>query len=318
VQVLLTFDVEIWCGGWERLDERFPAAFRRYVYGSSSKGDFALPHILETMTRHGLKGVFFVEPMFAARFGVEHLAVIVDMLNDAGQEVQLHLHPEWTDEIRPCPLPGQHGKRQHLHYYSLEEQTRLIQYALEVLRSVHTGEVSAFRAGSFAANGDTFSALRANGLRQDSSVNATQDISVADLRPSIELYCPSTVGGVAEYPLTVFVDGLGRRRHAQLGACSSGEMVSAIECAERAGWEHFVILAHNFELLKVGSAEPDPVVVARFDRLCRYLGRRAKDLATTGFLQLEGKSSPVDVPLPRVPLRSTLQRYSEQLVRRLY
>jgi hypothetical protein len=113
------------------------------------------------------------------------------------------------------------------------------------------------------------------------------------------------------------VDGLGRQRHAQLGACSSGEMVSAIECAERAGWEHFVILAHNFELLKVGSAEPDPVVVARFERLCRYLGRRAKDLPTTGFRQLEGKSSPVDVPLPRVPLRSTLQRYSEQLVRRL-
>ena len=64
MDVLITFDVEIWCNSWEELDDRFPDAYQRYVYGSSRKGNFALPHILGTLNRYGLKGVFFVEPMF--------------------------------------------------------------------------------------------------------------------------------------------------------------------------------------------------------------------------------------------------------------
>ena len=67
MRVFLTFDIEIWCDGWEALDERFPAAFQRYIYGRSPEGDYALPKTLEIMNRHGLLGVFFVEPLFAAR-----------------------------------------------------------------------------------------------------------------------------------------------------------------------------------------------------------------------------------------------------------
>jgi hypothetical protein len=321
LDILLTFDVEVWCGGWQRLDERFPTAFRRYVFGSSAKGNFGLPHILETLNRYGLKGVFFVEPMFAGRFGLEHLATIVRMLNEAEQEVQLHLHPEWTDEITPCPIPDHHSKRQHLHFYSLTEQRRLIQYGLKLLRTVHSGRVSAFRAGSFAANQDTLRAVKANGLLQDSSVNATMPNSVSDLRAAMHMYLPSTVDGISEYPLSVFIDGLRRQRHAQMGACSLSELLAAMRAAKRLGWPQFTILGHNFELLKAGSAEPDPIVVARFQGLCRYLSEHAKDFPTTGFLQLAVETTltpAANVSLPRVPLSSTLQRYSEQLVRRFH
>jgi hypothetical protein len=31
MRVHLTFDIEVWCGGWDRLDASFPAAFDRYV-----------------------------------------------------------------------------------------------------------------------------------------------------------------------------------------------------------------------------------------------------------------------------------------------
>src|SRR5436189_226672 len=98
MRVLLTFDVEVWCNGWKDLDGQFATAFARYVYGRSQAGEFALPRTLDTLRRHGLHGVFFVEPLFAARFGVQYLTEIVQLIQDAGQEVQLHLHPEWTDE----------------------------------------------------------------------------------------------------------------------------------------------------------------------------------------------------------------------------
>ena len=43
----LTFDIEIWCNGWNDLDRVFPASFERYVYGHSAHGDYALPKTLE-------------------------------------------------------------------------------------------------------------------------------------------------------------------------------------------------------------------------------------------------------------------------------
>jgi hypothetical protein len=54
MKVYLTFDIEVWCGGWSHLDERFPASFERYVYGRSKQGDYALPATLDLMDRHGL------------------------------------------------------------------------------------------------------------------------------------------------------------------------------------------------------------------------------------------------------------------------
>ena len=319
MDVLLTFDVEVWCNGWDRLDEKFPSAFRRYVFGRSAKGDFALPRLLETLNRHELKGVFFVEPMFSARFGLEHLAAIVSMVHNAGQEVQLHLHSEWTDEIDPPPLPGPRAKRQHLRYYSREEQTTLVAYALKAMRAAGAPEITAFRAGNFGANRDTFVALKANGIGQDSSVNAIMAHSVPDLKASIDLYFPSVLDGVDEYPMSVFRDGLGQLRHAQLTACSASELVNAIEGASRAGWRQFVILGHNFELLRLNSAEPDSIVVQRFDALCSHLGRRHGDLPTKGFRDLPALqvNKAAGCPLlPRVPFGATLRRHSEQALRR--
>ena len=80
MNVYLSFDIEVWCNGWKDLDGQFPASFERYVYGRSSRGDYALPKTLEILERNGLKGVFFVEPLFAARFGIDKLAVIVDLI----------------------------------------------------------------------------------------------------------------------------------------------------------------------------------------------------------------------------------------------
>ena len=77
MNVLLTFDVEVWCDGWSDLDRNFKHLFPRYVYGRSRRGAFALPKTLEILDAHGLRATFFVEPLFAYRFGIEPLAEIV-------------------------------------------------------------------------------------------------------------------------------------------------------------------------------------------------------------------------------------------------
>jgi peptidoglycan/xylan/chitin deacetylase (PgdA/CDA1 family) len=317
MKVYLTFDVEVWCRSWAELDADFPRAFRRYVFGRSSQGDFALPATLEILAKHGLHGVFFVEPLFAARFGENHLRTIVELIQGAGQEVQLHLHPEWTDEITPPPIERVASKRQHLSDYDLDEQTTLIAYGLRLLRAAGAEQVNAFRAGSFAANAVTFDALRSNGLTVDSSVDPASAVSVPDLRRSGPIFTPTVIRGISELPLTVFRDGLGRLRHAQVGACSALEIQEALESAVRGGAGSFVIVSHNFEMLKPGREEPDPIVVRRFERLCRTVSS-SRELESAGFRTVAdvGRDSAPQF-MPTVSTRATAIRLVEQLRSRL-
>lgn len=316
MNVYLTFDIEVWCNGWNDLDAVFPGHFERYVFGRSQHGDYALPKTLEILNRHGLQGVFFVEPLFAARFGLEHLQTIVKLIRDAGHEIQLHIHPEWTDEISPPILEDVSHKRQHLTYYNLDEQIRLIAFAKQLLENAGSGPISAFRAGSFAANRDTFRALQQNRILFDSSLNRCYPISGPDLRAEHEFITPFVINGISIYPVTVFADGFGRERPAQVGACSSSEMRHAILNAAKAGMTDFVVLSHNFEMLKPDTAQPDWIVVKRFEKLCAFLAEHRETLPVATYTN-RLSSAPSACPLPCVPMATTANRFFEQLVRRL-
>lgn len=65
--------------------------------------------------------MFFVEPLFPARFELQPLEEVVRLIQDARQEVQLHLHTEWVDEVRASLLPSIRSKWQHLRYFDLDE-----------------------------------------------------------------------------------------------------------------------------------------------------------------------------------------------------
>ena len=319
MNVYLTFDVEIWCNGWKDLDLQFPSSFQRYVYGQSRYGDYALPKTLEILDQHNLKGVFFVEPLFAARFGIDYLRRITDLISKGGHDIQLHLHPEWTDEIRPLIFPGAVKKRQHMFHYLLEEQVELIKLGINLLRQAGVSSVNAFRAGSFAVNADSYKALAQCGIRIDSSLNYCHFESGVDLRGTVSFLEPSRIEGIEVLPITVFQDGFKKLRPAQIGACSFMELQSALESAVQSGVEHFVIVSHNFEMLRQRGSEPDRIVAARFEKLCRYLdGNRSHydvsslKISNEVFSQAHASCVPKSATLP------TLKRHIEQVVRRMY
>ena len=318
MQILLTFDVEIWCAHWDRIDHEFPAAFDRYVNGGSVAGEFALPKTLEILGRHNLHGIFFVEGLFAARFGIDYLRRIVELIQGAGQEVQLHLHTEWTDEIVPSPVPAVPGKRQHLRQFSLEDQTRLIALGIELLQAAGAARPIAFRAGNMAVNADTFRALHANGIRIDSSIDATVRDSAPDIRQQADVYRPSYIEDVASYPIGVFRDGWGRERHAQVGACAVKELFQAIESAAALGWRQFVLLSHNFEMLQRHGCDPDRFVVRRFERLAQFLERNATRYPTVRASELSAPDSIGTGSLPRASRDAVWRRTAEQALRTVF
>jgi hypothetical protein len=311
-------DVEIWCDGWHDIDRKFPSAFSQYIYGRTSRGSYGLPYQLDLLRDHGLAATFFVEPLFSARFGRQPLAEIVGLIRDASQDVQLHLHTEWVDEASQPLLPNVTGKRQHLMYFSLDEQTELVAAGVRMLKDAGAESPTAFRAGSFAFNRDTLRALAANEIRIDSSYNATQFGPQSGTSQDIAVSEPFECEGVFEYPLTVFKDGLGALRPVQLTACSFAEIESLLWDALSAERSAFVMLTHNFELLSPSKNQPDDVAIERFKRFCKLLDRNRDSFRMCSF----GGFRPNAADHQPGPLRTTrwntCTRVLEQIYRRKY
>lgn len=283
MNIYLTADVEIWCDGWEDIDSKFDQAFTRYIYGDTKKGQYGLPYQLEILRKHSLNCTFFVEPLFSFRFGIEPLQEIVSLIQDAGQSVQLHLHTEWLDEAKEPLFPNIKEKRQHIKYFNFKQQSEIIALGVERLKQAGVLEISAFRAGSFAYDENTIEALKVNDIFIDCSYNATQFGPDSGTDNGVLKYCPFSVNGVMEYPMSVFDDQIFGLRHAQLTACSFSEIKSMIKRADVLGYYAFVFLFHNFEILNIKGNAPDPVVASRFENLCEFLNKNRSALPTRIF-----------------------------------
>ncbi|HEU4726131.1 MAG TPA: polysaccharide deacetylase, partial [Candidatus Eisenbacteria bacterium] len=301
--------------GWSDLDRKFPDAFRRYVYGPTSRGDYGLPIQFKILNDHGLTAAFFVEPLFSLRFGRGPLEEMVGLVRNAKQEVQLHLHTEWLDEPAERVFPEIREKRQFLYMFDGAQQTRLFEVGLGLLRGSGATGVNAFRAGSFGLSEETFAAARAAGLAFDTSFNPASAHPINRRRRYLR---PVEVDGIAEYPLTIFRDGLGKIRQAQVGSCSLGELKRCLWSARDAGWGAVVILSHNFEMMNANKDRPDMIVVRRFEGLCRFLAGHREEFRVRGFSDLRPAFDAAEsATLPSAGIGATAVRYGEQGIRRL-
>jgi peptidoglycan/xylan/chitin deacetylase (PgdA/CDA1 family) len=317
LDVFLTFDTEIWCDDWNNLNAKFPDAFQRYIYSATPKGNYGLPHILRQLEDNGLKGVFFVEPFFATRFGLDLLSEIITLIQERKQEVQLHPHTEWVDESRDPLIDNIQSKKQLLRHFSLSEQITLIQAGANLIEKAGGGRINAFRAGNFGFNRDTLRALAANDIPFDSSYNATMYGLDSGVHLPDDSFLESVeCEGVYEFPVTIFHDGL-RLRHTQVTACSYQELEGLLWQALHSGRKSFVIFSHNFEFLNKAMNRPDYVAVSRFTKLCAFLDRHQDCFRVCGFQGL----SPSVVTSQPIPLISstwkTSHRMFEQTIRKI-
>ena len=319
MDVLITVDTELSSGGGETTAGAVRENMRRAIYGVTAKGEFGLRHQLEVLNRHGLKAVFFVEALFASACGIEPLAEIVATVEQAGHEVQLHLHTEWLAHMANNPLGRKTGT--YLHQFDRAEQTALLAAGLDNLKRAGARGVCAFRAGNYGADFDTLSALAELGLSHDTSYNFTYLGNGCAMPTEQPMLAPEKRNGIWEVPITFFEDWPGHYRHTQLGACSHGELSSMLDQAAATGRSSFVVVSHSFELLNAARTGPNRIVVARFERLCKYLADNADRYRTAGFADLNGD---IETDGQREPgmLRSnalrTARRTVEQIGGRIY
>lgn len=321
LDVFITVDVEIWCDGWNDLDTKFPDAFTKYIYGKTAGGDYGLPFQLKVLEDNGLRAVFFVEPLFSTRFGPEPLAEIVGLLNEHNHEIGLHLHTEWVDEAKEPLLENVTKKMQHLRYFNQADQTTLLRKGSAMLQAAGVENISSFRAGSFAFNADTLTALAEVGIPVDSSYNATLFGSDSGVAQGTALTRPTNFDGVVEYPMSVFDDGTSKLRHAQLTSCSLAELENVLWQSLESEIGSSVLLSHNFELLTPSKSRADPIVVRRFEKFGKFLDKNRDSFNTTTFADSNittiSELQP-DQPIPQSNRFKTAGRYVEQAVRSLY
>ncbi|MCX7097119.1 MAG: hypothetical protein NTV43_04335 [Methylococcales bacterium] len=283
LNVYITIDTEIWCGGWNDLDRTFPDAFQKYVYGPTAHGDYALPATISILNDHGLTGAFFVEPLFSARFGIEPLKEIVGLIQAGNQEIQLHLHSEWVDVAHEPLLENVSQKLCDLTYCDGEQQSHLIKWGLERLAQAGANEINAFRAGSYAANQDTLRAVAQNGLSFDTSYNLGAVAGVHDMAPGEQLVQPRQIEGLTVFPVSVLKLKDGGYRNVQITALSFRELTNYLERAYAADWDSVVIVSHNFEMLTPDKAKVDQLTKRRFVNLCKYLEKHSDRFCVKGF-----------------------------------
>ena len=305
-RVLLTIDTElVWrhhhAGlGWEENYAR-----------SVEPAGVGLGFQLVLLRDHGLKAVFFVDPMPAMLFGLDPVKRIVDAVLGAGQDVQLHLHPMWCG----ARLDGgvDPGAEFELCGHDFAEQKVLIAEARALLVEAGAPPPIAFRAGSYAANDDTLRALADLGLRYDSSHNGCEAPWPSAISlPAAEIG-PVDHCGVTEIPVSQLVQPRGGLRHLQLCAVSLAEMRGAIDHAVAARHPLVTLVSHSFELARRDGLGPNRIAVRRFERLCRLLEARADTAPTAHFADLNGLGTGTGAVPATGSVVATAHRMAEQL-----
>ena len=330
VKVFLTVDTEVWpkSAGWPHrplgADYDYSRDIELYFNGGRGESGRGLPWQLRTLAAHGLKATYFVDPLFSFALGISPLRSVIDLVQQHGQEIGLHLHPEWLNQSASPVLPAFSGPL--LHRYAAEDQSTLVRAGLDRLREAGAGAVAAFRAGSWGASRETVAAVRRNGLRFDSSLNAQFAASFPDLdeRSRSTRSQPFLLDGLWEFPVTNFIDTPPTgRRPLHVCATSFAETRMVLEFARASGWYCVAIVLHSFEFVRTdsrGDVAPQRLLAKRFLRLCEYLADNADRYETCHFAGIDEAAIPRQAP-PSAPVSSrlrTVARQIEQLVSRVY
>jgi hypothetical protein len=331
MKVFLTVDTEVWPNspGWPHTplapENDCSREFASYFYGGTGARKTGVQYQLNILKRHKLKATYFVDPLFSYALGPAHLRKVLALVKEHGQEVGLHLHPEWLTDPRCKGLPEFAGP--FLWQYGEQEQDRLVRAGLARLQGMGVQRPCAFRAGSWGADSSTLAALRDNGFTYDTSLNACVAESFPTLHNRASVLQPRKLAGIWEFPVTNFLDySRAGKRPLQVCACSFDEFREALEGAYHAGWFAVVIVFHSFEFVRVDQLPRQRSVTAqrllahRFEELCGHLETNADRFETAVFADLDPDSIPVVES--EAPIRSTrtrtAMRYVEQFASRFY
>lgn len=305
MKVVFTIDVEYYTGDCNR-----------EVYGDG----LGLEYVLAVLSRHHVRATFFVEALAATRWGLAGLRNICAKLNKAGQDIQLHIHPVTAN------IPGFKDSDDVLWKHDAAIQEMLIKAGIENLKSCGVSKVSFFRAGDFAADVNTLTAMKRAGIimgsNRDLDIKWSTRSRLNDAFPARNDL--SSYEGVTDLPLSCvrsclpFLDG--KYRHLEICAMSFAEISDCLTQMANKGYVTAAILTHPAEFFRAKGGRYAPIEknCRRFECLLDFLGDRADmRIVTAGELAGTTEISRLSPPDVRPRLVYSLFRVVEQGVDRV-
>lgn len=282
----------------------------RNVMGVVPGGPRGIGYQMDVFDRHGLKAVFFVDPMPALIWGVEAIADIVEPIITRGHDVQLHLHSEWLDLAGAAsPLPGRSGR--NIRDFSFEDQCVLIDYARGVLIAAGAPAPVAFRAGNYGANDDTLRALAALGIGYDTSHCPGIAHSECGITLTSDDRMVRPHHGTIEVPISCIAAQGAGLRHFQLTALTAAELIAALRHGALYNEAQMTVVSHSFELLSRDRLRTNRILARRFERFCAGLAT-LPDVTTATYADNPPPLTQANTPLLPHNMLRTLHRYGEQ------
>ena len=246
--------------------------YDRSIACRTTDGDVGIHYQMDILDRYGLKGVFFVDPLPAILWGTTAIADVIQPIVARGHDVQLHCHSEWLG-LAGSASPFPNVTAANIGDLAFEEQCDIIAFARDTLVEAGAPPPVAFRAGNYGANDDTLRALAASGLRYDTShapgiANGPGRISLGNTDRAPVGHC-----GIVAVPIGCVTTFKGRRRHAQITALSSWELLAALRHARDSGTASFTVVSHSFEIMSRDRRRINRIVRNRFEQFCSGIHR---------------------------------------------
>lgn len=173
---------------------------KRLIWGEHEAGTAGIRELCAAGNDVGVKHVFFVD-FCGAYARKEEVSEAVAWLDRDGQDVQLHVHPEYL----PADFWPRHGfkeKPRYLNQYGFDKAEFTISFFGKMISDITGKPVLGFRAGSFRWNADTLRALEVANIKVsfNNSMHASIVGQCVYSEPTNAPYVWSN--GIIEVPMT--------------------------------------------------------------------------------------------------------------------
>lgn len=283
-EVLLTVDLEFSSGGYFDDPTRYqpvgPPSVELMIDGESH----GLGFLLQTLEEYGAAATFFVETAQVLCFGLEPMGGIVRRLAAAGQDLQLHFHPQWLswEAISADPNGGVTEVCDSMAQLDDDAIRKLFRIGVDAFSQWGLRDPVAFRAGNLEVEDHVYNVMSELGLTLGSNIG-------------LGVYRPRSdglqltggrhrVGGILELPILTYT-GLrfgfrARRKSLTITGSSTPETIHLLEAAHEAGVEQIVVLTHAHEMIRRQDARylkiaKNGINQRRLRRLCEFVSENA-------------------------------------------
>jgi hypothetical protein len=318
--VLLTADIEFDINGALKVQDKYKPLGTESVHRRIDGKSEGLGFILNTLNRHSLPGIFFIEVFNAHYFGTEPMASIAKEIAEAGpHELQLHTHLGWTHYGKPSMPPwneiaGTLPQSDSMVGLDLPAAGERMREAVALFQEMAGHKPTAFRPGNYWVDENTLRAAALNGIAFSSAVG------LGAYRPAeqaLRLYGGiKRVYGLTEIPTLSFLETRPLEKHEKLFTVTGTSYAQAVEVLEKAHRERIgpvVILTHASEFAynraPVGSDSPNfvrnSINQKKFERLCHYFARNRERFRVTTFGEAGERFAEREIQL-QAPLETSL------------